>query len=83
MGILDLVTITVILIVVAASIAFVLWLAALPGQIAADRNHPQADAITCCGWLSLVTFFAAWPIAMVWAYTRPLHVAVESPSERP
>ena len=82
MGILDVVTITVILIVVAALVAFVLWLAALPGKIAASRNHPQADAITCCGWLSLVTFFAIWPIAMVWAYTRPLHVSLDQEAPR-
>ena len=82
MGILDVVTIIAILIVVVALVAFVLWLAALPGKIAADRNHPQADAITCCGWLSLVTFFAAWPIAMIWAYTRALHVAVDQEGQR-
>lgn len=82
MGILDVVTIIAILIVVAALVAFVLWLAALPGKIAAGRNHPQADAITCCGWLSLVTFFATWPIAMVWAYTRPLHVSVDQEGQR-
>lgn len=77
MGILDVITLAVILIVVACNVAFVLWLAALPGKIAAGRNHPQADAIACCGWLSLVTFFAVWPIAMIWAYTRPLHVSFE------
>lgn len=83
MGLLDVVTIAVILIVLAAVVAFVLWLAALPGSIAVGRNHPQADAIACCGWLSLVTFFATWPIAMIWAYTRPLRVEVDQQSERP
>ena len=82
MGILDVVTIAVILIVVAALVAFVLWLAALPGKIAAGRNHPQAEAITCCGWLSLITCFGTWPIAMIWAYTRPLHVSVDQEAPR-
>lgn len=83
MTVLDVVTITVILIVVAALVAFVLWLAALPGKIAAGRNHPQADAIACCGWLSLLTCFATWPIAMIWAYTRPLHVSLDPEASRP
>ena len=76
---LDVITIAIILIVVAVNVFFLLWLAALPGAIARDRNHPQAEAITCCGWLSLLTLFATWPIALVWAYTNPAHVRVDEP----
>lgn len=71
---LDFMTILIILIVVGVNIAFLLWLAAIPGQVARTREHPQAEAINVCGWLSLVTFFATWPVALVWAYTRPLNV---------
>lgn len=74
---LDVMTIAIILIVVAVNVAFLLWLAALPGSIARDRKHPQAEAITACGWLSLLTLFATWPIALVWAYTNPAHVAID------
>ena len=77
---LDAATIAIILIVVAINIAFVIWLAGLPGSIARERQHPQAEAITCCGWLSLVTCFATWPIALVWAYTKPAHVRVDEGS---
>ena len=70
MGILDVVTIIAILIVVAALVAFVLWLAALPGKIAAGRNHPQADAIMICGWMGIITI-VLWPIALVWAHLVP------------
>jgi hypothetical protein len=42
----------------------------MPGRIAADRGHPQADAIRVLGWIGLITLGLAWPIALVWAYTR-------------
>jgi hypothetical protein len=74
--VLDVMTIAIILIVVAVNVVFLLWLAALPGSIARDRGHPQAEAIGVCGWLSLITLFTTWPIAIVWAYTRPLSVSV-------
>lgn len=74
---LDVMTIAIILIVLAVNVFFLLWLAALPGTIARDRQHPQAEAIACCGWLSLLTLFTTWPIALVWAYTNPVHVRVD------
>jgi len=73
---LDVMTIAIILIVVAVNVFFLLWLAALPGRIALERGHPQAEAINVCGWLALITLFATWPIALVWAYLRPMRVAV-------
>ena len=49
----------------------VIELAQLPGRIARDRGHPQADAINALGWLGLVTAGPGWVVAMVWAFTRP------------
>jgi hypothetical protein len=80
MGFYDILTIAIILFVLAASIFFVLWLAAFPGKVAAERQHPQAEAINVLGWLSLLTLFTTWPIALVWAYTRPVHVALAEPN---
>ncbi len=42
-----------------------------PGKIARDRGHPQADAISVCGWLGALTFGILAPLAFVWAYTNP------------
>jgi hypothetical protein len=42
-------------------------LGSLPGDIARARNHPQAEAISICGWMGVITLIM-WPIAMVWAY---------------
>jgi hypothetical protein len=42
-------------------------LGSLPGDIARARKHPEADAISVCGWMGIVTLVLC-PIAMVWAY---------------
>ena len=85
MDILDVITILIILIVVAVNVYFLIWLAGLPGRVARERGHPQADAINVCGWLSLLTLFAAWPVAIIWAYSRPARVAVTQapPEDKP
>jgi type VI protein secretion system component VasK len=67
----------IVMAVLLAAIAFIaVKLGALPGKIARSRNHPQAEAINVCAWLGLITLGLAWPIALVWAYTRPAQVAV-------
>ena len=62
------------LIVFAVLIAVVIWLVVIlgpiPGNIAKKRGHPQADAIMALGWIGMITLGLAWPIALVWAYTR-------------
>ena len=44
-------------------------LAALPGQKALERGHPQAEAINVLGWIGLLLGIAPWLVALVWAYT--------------
>ena len=46
-------------------------LAALPGQKAIERGHPQAEAINILGWIGLLLGIAPWLVALVWAYTKP------------
>lgn len=82
MGWLDVFTVAIILVVVAVNVYFLVWMAALPGVVARARGHRQADAINVLGWLSLITLFATWVPALVWAYTRPLGVTAE-PSAGP
>lgn len=64
--------IVVLVFMIAAAIAglgLIVVLAALPGQIAGSRRHPQTDAINTCGWLGLPTGIL-WVVAIVWAYYR-------------
>ena len=43
----------------------------LPEKIAHKRHHPQFEAIRTVCLLSLVFGGMLWPIAWVWAYTKP------------
>jgi CBS domain containing-hemolysin-like protein len=44
----------------------------LPEKIAEKRHHPQKSAINTLCLLSLVFGGLLWPIAWLWAYTRPV-----------
>lgn len=64
-----------IFIIFALPIGFVVlfWLVhVLPEKIAAKRQHPQKDAIHMLCLLSLVFGGLLWPIAWLWAYTKPV-----------
>ena len=68
---LDYFTFVVLILLTGAGLVGAVFLASLPGKIAADRGHPQADAIRVAGWLGLLTLGLFFPIALIWAYTRP------------
>lgn len=51
----------------------VFWLVhILPEKIAEQKRHPQAKAIQVLCLLSLVFGGLLWPIAWLWAYTKPV-----------
>lgn len=43
------------------------WLAGLPGKIAIERKHPEAEAVKLMGWAGFVTVLP-WIQAFIWAY---------------
>ena len=62
-----------VVLVVLALAAAGLWvlLGMMPGKLARQRNHPQSDAISICGWWGVITLGLLLPVAWVWAYTNP------------
>jgi Kef-type K+ transport system membrane component KefB len=58
----------VLIVLVASTVAVIVFLAMLPGMIAKRRNHPWAEAVTVAGWVTLFLGFALWPVALIWAY---------------
>jgi hypothetical protein len=44
----------------------------LPEKIAHKKKHPQTRAIQCLCLLSLVFGGLLWPIAWLWAYSKPV-----------
>jgi CBS domain containing-hemolysin-like protein len=63
----------VVLCVVPVGAIVVFWLVhVLPEKVAEKRHHPQKAAITTLCLLSLAFGGLLWPIAWLWAYTRPV-----------
>ncbi len=63
----------IVLIVAPAVGIAVFWLVhILPEKVAEKKHHPQAPAIQCLCLLSLVFGGLLWPIAWLWAYTKPV-----------
>lgn len=80
--ILDIFSLIVMGILIAAVIAAVVFLGPMPGKIAKKRGHPQADAIYVLGWIGIITMGLAWPFALVWAYTRSAEQHADHLGER-
>jgi len=53
-------------------IAVFLLIHILPEKIAEKKQHPQAKAIQCLCLLSLAFGGLLWPLAWLWAYSKPV-----------
>ena len=70
MSFLDVFALIILAVLLITAIAVIGVLGALPGRIARNRRHPQADAIAVGGWLGLLFGGVLWPVVMIWAYTH-------------
>jgi len=68
---LDIFALVVLIIIVVCAVGVLVFLAMLPGKLAKQRNHPQADAINIAGIVGLFTFGVVWVIAVIWAFMKP------------
>jgi Protein of unknown function (DUF3302) len=62
----------IILVVPIVGIVLFLAVHVLPEKIAEHRHHPQQGAIKTLCFLSLVFGGMLWPLAWLWAFTRPV-----------
>jgi hypothetical protein len=69
---LDIFALIVLLVIIGALFAILVILGMMPGRIARQRNHPQAEAISMCGWWGVLTMGILLPLAYIWAYTNPV-----------
>src|SRR4051812_30994494 len=61
-----------VLLVVPLLVIALFWIVhVMPEKIAYKRHHPQAQAIHTLCLLSLVFGGLLWPLAWLWAYTKP------------
>ena len=62
-----------VLFVVPVTLIVLFWMVhVLPEKIAHKRHHPQFEAIRTLCLLSLAFGGLLWPIAWLWAYTKPV-----------
>lgn len=62
-----------VLILLPAAGIYLFWMVhILPEKIAHDRHHPQKDAIQTLCILSLFFGGLLWPLAWLWAYSKPV-----------
>ena len=73
----------VVLVIVPITVIVLFWMVhVMPEKIAHKRHHPQRDAIQTLCLLSLVFGGLLWPIAWLWAYTKPVAYKVAYGTER-
>jgi CBS domain containing-hemolysin-like protein len=68
----DVLTWVVLIVAPLVGIAVFLLIHILPEKIAEKKRHPQTKAIQWLCLLSLVFGGMLWPLAWLWAYTRPV-----------
>jgi hypothetical protein len=62
-----------VLVLVPIGLLILFWtLHVMPEKIAAERHHPQKEAIHTLCLLSLAFGGLLWPFAWLWTYTRPV-----------
>jgi CBS domain containing-hemolysin-like protein len=73
----------VVLVIVPIVAITVFWLVhVLPEKIAHKRHHPQRAAIQTLCLLSLVFGGLLWPLAWLWAYTKPIGYKIAYGTEK-
>jgi len=63
----------IVLVMVPIGGIYLFWMVhILPEKVAEKRHHPQKDAIKTLCLLSLLFGGLLWPIAWLWAYSKPV-----------
>ncbi len=68
----DYLTFLALMVSVLGGLAFVVWLAGLPGRIAVARKHPDAEAVKLLGYAGFLPV-VPWIQAFVWAF-KPTNI---------
>jgi hypothetical protein len=71
-----------LIVVPLAAIGLFWYVHILPEKIAEKRHHPQKDSIKTLCILSLFFGGLLWPIAWLWAYTKPVAYRVAYGTEK-
>jgi len=80
---LDIFALIIMIVLLGAGVLVWIMLGMMPGKIARQRNHPQAEAISVAGWWGAITLGFLSPLAFIWAYTNPRAERVDQKSTPP
>ena len=72
MAMLEVFALIVLFVLVAAAIWLVVVIGNIPGRMAREAGHPQAEAINILAWVGLLTMGLGWFAALVWAKAKPI-----------
>ncbi|MCK5662217.1 MAG: DUF3302 domain-containing protein [Thiotrichaceae bacterium] len=70
MDFLNVFALIILFVLLIAGLGVVIGLGIMPGKIAKNRNHPQAEAIQVCGLFGVLSMGILLPLAFIWAYTK-------------
>lgn len=65
MELLDFFALFILIVLLATAVGGALLLGYLPGGIARQRSHPQAAAVSVCGWFGPLTGGLLLPVAYI------------------
>ena len=74
---LEIFALIVLLVLCAAAIWLLVVIGNIPGNMAREAGHPQAEAISLLAWLGLLTLGIGWFVALVWAKAKPIIPTVD------
>jgi hypothetical protein len=77
----DIIAFAVFGILLVVAVIVVVTLGQLPGSIAQKRGHQQAAAINVTSWLGVATLGLLWPVALIWAFLKPVTVVARQESQ--
>jgi ABC-type dipeptide/oligopeptide/nickel transport system permease component len=78
----DIMAFIVFIVLIVVAVIIVVALGQLPGKIAAKRGHPQAAAINVTSWLGVATLGFLWPVALIWAFLKPVSLSAKTPENQ-
>lgn len=68
---LDMFALLVLLTLAATAVWLFVIIGRIPGRLAREAGHPQAEAINLLGWFGLLLGGPGWVIALIWSKMVP------------
>jgi hypothetical protein len=79
----DYIAFAIFAVLIVTAVVLIVLIGQIPGRVARFRGHPQAAAITAAGWLGVATGGLLWPLALIWAFLKPVSFVSKPEEARP